>query len=72
MIAQLIAECLVRQGVPGYCLGSKKLAKKSLKFRGRRSTVSSDHEMSVEDIDDDVPDTADDANVFSYDTLAGT
>jgi len=59
-IPQIIADCLVRQGVPGPCLGTKK-PKQSLTFRGRLATVNQGHPSSTDvQVHDDVPMETDD------------
>ena len=62
---------MVRQAVPGPCLGNKK-NKKQLLFRGRLATVnqSNDEMMDVDMVKDDLPEE-DEEEIDGYDTLTG-
>jgi len=62
---------LVRQGVPGPCLGTKKRSK--LAFRGRLATLEQDESPDVELEPEDVPeDENDEISITpSHDTLTG-
>ena len=77
-IPQIVADCLVRQGVPGPCLGTRR-PRQRLAFRGRLSSqnqLQGDENATIVDNvdDDDLPEEQnfDDKNTsLGSDTLAG-
>ena len=70
-IPQIVADCLVRQGVPGPCLGTKKRSK--LAFRGRLATLEQDDDQDVVMEAEDVPEEENDeiSSDHNHDTLTG-